>query len=269
MENTPIVDGAVVPKKNVLFEVTLLSTVLTTILFIVLPFVGFWIGIQYNIVNLKTSPELNNVFSSPEIDVPQATASQTQQDLEVTNYESNGFTVINGEVVYQTEYSKAQKVEALDTASFQPLNTAAEGKPLGLLYAKDTNSIVVGDHLGTVLIIADAEPSTFTVLKQNFARDDKSVFTVVETGGGDSYKPRIVKIRDADPSTFVVLGSGYAKDKSNVYFSAWNQKVAQIVTDADPTSFIVTDIKSYYDADNFKAKDENNFFDFGKIVTED
>jgi len=48
MENTPIVNEVVVPKKNILFEVTTLSKILAAILFIILPFVGFWVGYNYN-----------------------------------------------------------------------------------------------------------------------------------------------------------------------------------------------------------------------------
>jgi hypothetical protein len=48
MENTPVVDEVVVPKKNFLFEVTTVSKVLAAILFIILPFVSFWIGLQFN-----------------------------------------------------------------------------------------------------------------------------------------------------------------------------------------------------------------------------
>ena len=44
MENSPIVAGANVTKKNILFEVTTLSKTLTAVLFIILPFFGFIIG---------------------------------------------------------------------------------------------------------------------------------------------------------------------------------------------------------------------------------
>ena len=57
MENTPVVDEVVVPKKNILFEVTTVSKVLAAILFITLPFVGFWIGYTYN----NTGVTENNV----------------------------------------------------------------------------------------------------------------------------------------------------------------------------------------------------------------
>lgn len=48
MENTPMVDEVIVPKKNILFEVTTLSKTLAAILFIILPFVGFWVGYNYD-----------------------------------------------------------------------------------------------------------------------------------------------------------------------------------------------------------------------------
>ena len=57
MENTPTVDEVVVPKKNILFEVTTVSKALAAVLFIILPFVGFWIGYTYN----NTGVTENNV----------------------------------------------------------------------------------------------------------------------------------------------------------------------------------------------------------------
>ncbi len=59
MDNTPIVDEVAVPKKNVLFEVTTLSKVLAAVLFIILPFVGFWVGMQY-------APQTETVVTTPE-----------------------------------------------------------------------------------------------------------------------------------------------------------------------------------------------------------
>ena len=54
MENTPVVNEIVAPKKNVLFEVTTVSKTLAVILFIILPFVGFWLGTQFSSKQLKT-----------------------------------------------------------------------------------------------------------------------------------------------------------------------------------------------------------------------
>ncbi len=71
MENTPVVDEVVVPKKNVLFEVTTVSKVLAAILFITLPFVGFWIGTKYtneiySDVQLVTVPTVANEVKQPQ-----------------------------------------------------------------------------------------------------------------------------------------------------------------------------------------------------------
>ncbi len=59
MENTPVVDEVVVPKKNVLFEVTSTSKVLAGVLFITLPFVGGWIGYIYGSNNSITEVTAN------------------------------------------------------------------------------------------------------------------------------------------------------------------------------------------------------------------
>lgn len=47
MGNTPLINEEVVPKKNALFEVTTVSKALAAVLFIILPFIGFWIGMQF------------------------------------------------------------------------------------------------------------------------------------------------------------------------------------------------------------------------------
>lgn len=48
MEDTPLAVGTMTPKKNVLFEVTPVSKALAAVLFIILPFAGFWVGLNYN-----------------------------------------------------------------------------------------------------------------------------------------------------------------------------------------------------------------------------
>ena len=59
MENTPVVDEIVVPKKNVLFEVTPASRILVAILFITLPFIGGLIGYTYGSNNSLTEVTTN------------------------------------------------------------------------------------------------------------------------------------------------------------------------------------------------------------------
>ncbi len=47
MENTHEVNEIITPKKNILFEVTTVSRILAATLFVILPFIGGWIGYIY------------------------------------------------------------------------------------------------------------------------------------------------------------------------------------------------------------------------------
>ncbi len=76
MENTPVVDEVIVPKKNILFEVTPVSRVLAAILFIILPFVGFWIGYNFN-----TSYEQTTTSTIPEYQTSEAVSTSTEAQL--------------------------------------------------------------------------------------------------------------------------------------------------------------------------------------------
>ena len=67
MENILVVDKVVVPKKNVLFEITPTSRVLSAILFIVLPFIGGWIGYTFGSNNSTTEVTANTVLTAPNI----------------------------------------------------------------------------------------------------------------------------------------------------------------------------------------------------------
>ena len=71
MENIPVETEIVVPKKHVLFEVTPVPRVLAAILFIILPFVGFWIGTKYSKeinsdVQMVTTPSTVNEVPKPQ-----------------------------------------------------------------------------------------------------------------------------------------------------------------------------------------------------------
>ena len=65
MENIPVVDEIVVPKRNVLFEATPTSRVLAGVLFIALPFIGGWIGFIYGSNNSITEVATNTEHSTP------------------------------------------------------------------------------------------------------------------------------------------------------------------------------------------------------------
>lgn len=73
MENTPVVDEVIVPKKNVLFEVTTVSKILAAILFILMPFIGGYIG--YNISN--------STKATPVIESPTETYTTTVSEVNI------------------------------------------------------------------------------------------------------------------------------------------------------------------------------------------
>ena len=82
MENTPVVDEIVVPKKNVLFETTPTSRVLAGVLFIALPFIGGWIGYIYgsnnsiNEITTNIEPSTSDQIITPEISIKVDTTSE-------------------------------------------------------------------------------------------------------------------------------------------------------------------------------------------------
>ena len=65
MDNTSVVDEVVVPKKNILFEVTTVSKVLAAVLFIILPFIGGWIGYIYGKNNSVNITATNTELKTP------------------------------------------------------------------------------------------------------------------------------------------------------------------------------------------------------------
>lgn len=96
MENTPVADEVAVPKKNVLFEVTPVSRVLATILFIILPFVGFWIGYTYgsnnSITNVSTTvaPNTKNQIVASELNSQVNTVTDTTTQAKFKDILFNG-----------------------------------------------------------------------------------------------------------------------------------------------------------------------------------
>lgn len=85
MDNTPIVDEVVAPKKSVLFEVTTISKTLAAILFIVLPFIGGWVGYIYG--NNNTEKE---IVSNIETNIP-----DTEEYVPEAGYTDNPIETID------------------------------------------------------------------------------------------------------------------------------------------------------------------------------
>lgn len=99
MENSPIVAGANVTKKNILFEVTTLSKTLTAVLFIILPFFGFIIGnhLASQNVYITDTEVLQNTLQSDNL---QTAAVLASTDLSVKDQPNIGniqtrFIVVN------------------------------------------------------------------------------------------------------------------------------------------------------------------------------
>jgi hypothetical protein len=98
MENTPVVVEVAESKKNFLFEVTTVSKTLAALLFITLPFAGFWIGTKYSI-----NPE-NYIYTStiPEVDDFEQTP-QNETPIVPTENVSEGLTIPEGGTLLSAE----------------------------------------------------------------------------------------------------------------------------------------------------------------------
>lgn len=97
-----------------------------------------------------------------------------------------------------------------------------------------------------------ADPKTFVILDENFAKDDNNVFCRGKNFGADGKsfvildrpgfakdKDRVYlydRIIDADPNTFSFVGTfGLAKDKNRVYYN-------DMVIEADPNTFEIINL---------------------------
>lgn len=95
--NSPVVP---VQKKNVLFEITPLSKIVAGVLFVVLPFIGAWIGWQYGVS--QNTEDLT--FSTPDTtedwhNTPPPEATTTTSPLETTLQIETIDSVENGKIM--------------------------------------------------------------------------------------------------------------------------------------------------------------------------
>ncbi len=274
-ELTSTTTSASCPWYQPLCRVTPVSKYLAMIIFIMLPFVGGYVGYQYALTTVKpavmSESVLGELVNAPEEsqDFNNNYDSDSLQKPWITDQVNHEFRLEDGNVVFSTRGDAARVtthiVESLDPKTFQSLNEISG--QFELLYAKDDNNVVVSDG-GVVLEIPGADVATFEVLGSVFSRDAKYVYMTFDVFGGVNYEPRVEKVNKADSLTFQVLKSGYAKDKNQVYFIA-NGNSIEIVKMADPETFFVTDVPSDrapYD-ESYKAKDAYNTFDWGEIET--
>lgn len=124
---------------------------------------------------------------------------------------ANYIGVCSSVEVYQAHYLKDKDhvfkntvlLDQIDGASFQYLGLYEnhEGMPVSRAYAKDKNAV----YSGCGEPIANADPRTFTVLKDGYAKDRTHVW----------FQGRVVE--GADITSFTVSKDGFAKDKYREY----------------------------------------------------
>ncbi len=126
MENTPVIDEAVIPKKNTLFEVTTLSKVLTAVLLIILPSVSFLAGYNFGTdpisVPEKTprveAPETNTLTVKEQIAINYAASSTTAADSNATStclLNHRSLKPIYNDSKYEIEYTQVYETSPTST----------------------------------------------------------------------------------------------------------------------------------------------------------
>ncbi len=135
MENTPVTDEVVVPKKNVLFEVTTLSKTIAAILFILMPFVGGYIGYKIS----------NSTKSIPAIESP--TETHTTDVSEVNVLRVRGESMPNRMLAYWCNESDINCLQHKSSIPNNPVNVtdlyaeyATSTYLLDLLYISESTS---------------------------------------------------------------------------------------------------------------------------------
>jgi hypothetical protein len=155
----------------------------------------------------------------------------------------------------------------LDVESFKALSES---------YTRDKDRVylkVISTDVFLVIVLPEADPTTFQVIATDLARDKNHVwlsdkiqpgadpatlqvvnaeFTVFKDKDSVHYQGET--IAGADPASFIHLGSGYYRDKSRVYWGT------DPVADADPATFEVL-------GDSFVAKDKNRVYRSGESIT--
>ncbi len=84
-------------------------------------------------------------------------------------------------------------------------------KPINSNYAKDSKHVYLWNR-----VIEGADPNTFSYLKYDYAKDKTKVYL-----GGQ-------ELRGADPSTFQVIEHGWSRDKNDIYAGSKPLKVVDM-----------------------------------------
>lgn len=202
MDNTPVADEDVAPKKNVLFEVTPASRVLAGVLFIALPFIGGYIGYTYgknitvNEIPTTFVKNTQNKITTSELDgeVDIVTDTTTQEGLNTASATPNSMSQFAFTIKKDGVYVNQAKVPSENTGDWEDFILLAGGYgPIGMWYGKDSKNVYCGSSEASIL--PNAEPESFEVIEIQlgdftFAKDKNYVYLGCKV------------LEGADPATF-------------------------------------------------------------------
>jgi hypothetical protein len=199
---------------NPLFQVTRYSKYLALLLFIILPFIGAWVGYQYalstNVLDVMViQPESTKLVSQPELisDTPtQVSESEISDSLE--KYSDSESSV-------EFTYPKA-KIDILS------LNQPGVGSLVEIL--KDDNGVTYYNHVTTL----STPPEEISVIRSYvFKIYPLNEYIVKNTPAGYEYR------YDAKTNSLVCMSRINAADGYNPCTELSNKKVAKTETGSD------------------------------------
>jgi len=207
-------DDEIIPQSQ-FTSVTKFSKYSALLLFILLPFIGGWVGYTYAPGKVVEIEKFVEVVKIDGTDSKVEDINQADADMMSSSYRSLGGLY------------------------FKNIND-------GFIYFSKTGAPTVADYM----LITQADPDTFEVYKDNlpYARDKNSVYFITSDDYFAAYPVYALKtINDADPETFKVnlvddfpipQGNGFqsllTKDKNNVYYQD------KVFENADPDTFVIT-----------------------------
>lgn len=181
-------------------------------------------------------------------------------------------------------YNNGLAIKGVDVKTFILISTTASCN-----YQKDQNNV----YYGGSFVVSGADPKTFEVIANNYAKDSKNVYAMrtpivgadpktavfyKSAAGRDNLEECLKdkngvyidgeKITNADPSTFIYLVNGYSKDKNSVYYDGGNGNATE--NSYKPYSPVQgVDLKTFevIGGSGDYAKDKTNVYSFGKILS--
>jgi hypothetical protein len=256
---TPVVNPS--PQPYPINQVTTVSKVLAGILFIMMPFIGGYIGYQYGLteptlavpVVVETIDEVNATTS---VDVPTATTLSTSTGLFKIDFDTRQ--------VYYPSHTQGDRAEFppvtyipvpnVDFDTFEALNVSE----FATFFAKDISNVyfLVSDPWSgevTFAVLPNADPDTFVPnLEREFPISQGNTYRNYYSRDMNQVYYRGDVIAEASPVTFKLIDSvAISMDDDTVFY--W----AEPITGADPGSF---EILSDVHLGSVYAKDSRNFY---------